>query len=71
MTVKVWFATVKVPLRAVTAVLAPTLYCNEPFPLPLAPEVMASHGALLVAVQAQPACVSTDVVPVPPVPEKA
>ena len=58
-------------MRAAIVVLGPTLYCREPFPLPLAPEVTVSHGALLVAVQAQPVCVSSDVVPVPPVPEKA
>ena len=35
-----------------------------PLPLPVAPLVTVSHGALLVAVQLQPAVVATENVPV-------
>ena len=46
---------VAVPVRAVVAVLAATVIAAVPLPLPLAPLVIVSHDALLVAVQAQPA----------------
>ena len=39
-----------------------------PLPLPLPPEVIVIQGALLVAVQAQPAAVVTPTLPVPPLP---
>jgi hypothetical protein len=53
LTVKVWPATVSVPLRA-APVFAATLNSTEPGPLPLVPDVMLSHDALLLAVQLQP-----------------
>jgi hypothetical protein len=46
--------------------LAATLPDTVPLPLPLAPDVMAIHDALLVAVQAQPPAAETDTVEVPP-----
>ena len=54
-TVKVWPAIVAVALRDEAAVFAPTLNVTVPLPLPLAPLVTVIHGALLAAVQAQPA----------------
>jgi len=65
-TVNVWPAMVRVPERA-PPVLAATLNPTEPFPLPFAPEVTATHPALLLAVQVQPLPVDTATVPVPPV----
>jgi hypothetical protein len=53
-TVNVCPPAVIVPLRA-TPVLAATVNCTCPLPVPLAPDVMASHAALLLAVQAHPA----------------
>ena len=47
-------------------VVAAALYCTSPVPLPLAPDVIVSHDALLDAVQAQPAPVVTATRPVPP-----
>jgi hypothetical protein len=35
------------------------LNATDPFPVPLAPDVIVSHAALLVAVHAQPAVVVT------------
>jgi len=61
-TVNVCPATVSVPLRALP-VLAATLNPTEPFPVPLAPEVIASHEALLLAVHAQPLVVVTPTLP--------
>jgi hypothetical protein len=63
LSVKVRPATVNVPLRA-GPVAAPALYCTSPLPLPLDPDVMVSHEALLDAVQPQPALVVTDTLPV-------
>ena len=68
-TVKVWPATVKVPVRGEPIGLGPTLKFVVPSPDPLAPDVMVSHPALLVAVQEQPVGMSTDVDPVLPVAE--
>ena len=62
LTVKVWPATVNVPLRAVR-VAADALYCTSPLPLP-DPEVMVSHVALLDAVHPQPAPLVTATLPV-------
>jgi len=45
-----------------TAALNPT----DPFPVPAAPDVMVSHGALLLAVHAHALVVVTVTVPVPP-----
>jgi hypothetical protein len=47
-------AMVAVPVRAVVEVLAATVIATVPLPLPLAPLVIVSHEALLVAVHAQP-----------------
>ena len=60
---KVCVAIVAVPVRA-APVFAPTLKPTGPFPVPLAPDVMVIHVALLVAVQAQPAPAVTVTVPV-------
>ena len=59
MTVKVWPATVSVPVRDDVAVLAVALKATVPLPLALAPEVMVNHVALLAAVQAQALVVVT------------
>jgi hypothetical protein len=56
---------VSVPLRApatFTAALNPTV----PLPVPVAPDVMVSHGTLLLAVHAHALVVVTVTVPVPP-----
>jgi hypothetical protein len=45
-------ATVSVPLRSFP-VFGATLKVTVPLPVPLAPEVMVIHEALLLAVQAQ------------------
>ena len=47
------------PVRAVVTVFAATESATVPLPLPLAPLVIVSHEALLVAVHAQPARVVT------------
>jgi hypothetical protein len=54
---------VAVPVRA-APVFAATLKPTGPFPVPVAPDVMAIHVALLVAVHAQPAPAVTVTVPV-------
>jgi len=56
-------AIVAVPVRA-APVFATTLKPTGPFPVPLAPDVMAIHESLLVAVHAQPAPAVTVTVPV-------
>jgi hypothetical protein len=56
---------VSVPVRAVP-VFARALKPTEPLPVPFAPELIVSHGALLVAVHAHPLAVVTATVPVPP-----
>jgi len=60
--VKVCPATVSVPLRALP-VLAAMLKPTDPFPVPLAPEVIVSHDALLLAVHAHPLVVVTATLP--------
>jgi hypothetical protein len=65
-TVKVWLATVIVPVRA-APVFAATLNSTVPFPLPLAPDVTVIHDALLTAVHVQVLAVETaTAVPGPP-----
>ena len=64
-TVTVWPATVMVPLRGVTAVLAETENCVTPLPATLLPPVIAIQAALLIAVQGQPLGVLTVIVKVP------
>ena len=49
-TVTVWPATVIVPLRGVTAVLADTDNCVTPLPATLLPPVIPIQAALLLAV---------------------
>jgi hypothetical protein len=59
-------ATVKVPVRC-APVLAVAVNPTLPFPLPLAPDVIVSHEALLVAVHPQPVEAVTAIdVPAPP-----
>ena len=55
----VWPATVNVPERGDVAELAAIEKATAPLPLPLAPDVMVSHGLLLVAVHVQPPAVVT------------
>jgi hypothetical protein len=45
---------------------AATLNATEPFPVPLAPDVMVIHETLLLAVHAQPLAVVTLTEPEPP-----
>ena len=54
LTVNVWPATVKVPVRDVVLVLAATEKLTVPFPALLLPPVMVIQAVLLVAVQLQP-----------------
>ena len=60
-TVTVWPATVRVPIRCEGDVFAVALKVTVPLPEPLAPPLMVSHAALLVAVQAQPLAAVTAV----------
>lgn len=65
-TVNVCPPIVRVPVRAIP-VLADTFNLTVPFPLPLAPAVMLSHVALLVAVHAHPVDADTPtLIPVAP-----
>jgi len=66
--VKVWPATVSVPLRACVEPFVAALKLTVPLPEPLAPLVIVSHPALLVAVHAHPLVAVTAVDPVPPAP---
>jgi hypothetical protein len=52
-TVKICPAIVIVPFRP-GPVVAAAVNCTSPFPLPLAPEVIVSHGTWLAAVQLHP-----------------
>jgi hypothetical protein len=58
-------ATVSVPVRA-TPVFGATLKAAAPLPLPLAPDVIVIHDALLWAVHAQPVPEETATCAVPP-----
>jgi len=64
--VKVWPAIVSVPLRA-AALFDATLNATDPLPLPDAALVTVIHGALAVAVHAQPVPAVTATLPLPPV----
>jgi hypothetical protein len=64
-TVKVWPATVSVPVRE-PAVLTAAAKVTDPFPVPEAADVIDSQDALLLAVHVQPLAVVTPTVPVPP-----
>lgn len=67
-TVTVWPATVIVPVRA-EPVFGVAAKVTLPLPVPLWPDVMVIHAALLVAVHAQPLVVVTATgPPVPPAP---
>ena len=65
LTVKVWPPMVSVALRP-APVLAATENATVPLPVPLAPDVIVIHGALLVAVHAHPLVAVTVTEPVPP-----
>jgi hypothetical protein len=52
-----------VPVRAKDAPFGATVYCSVPSPLPDPPDVMVIHGALVVAVHAQPAELDTSTKP--------
>jgi hypothetical protein len=65
-TVTVCPAIVTVALRDAAVVFAGAVTATVPSPDPLAPLVMLSHVALLVAVHAQPAPAVTVTLPVPP-----
>jgi len=56
-------AIVAVPFRSLP-VFAATLNPTDPFPVPVAPDVTVIHGALLVALHAQPVPAVTVTVPV-------
>ena len=60
----VWPAMVSVPMRGDVDELAAIEKATAPLPVPLAPEMMVSQEALLVAVQLQPARVVTLELPV-------
>jgi hypothetical protein len=57
--VNVWPAIVAVPVRAADDPFAATLISTAPSPAPLAPALIVSHGAWLVAVHSQPPPAST------------
>jgi hypothetical protein len=64
--VKVSLAIMMVPARAGPVLIA-TMNSTDPLPLPLAPFVTVTHGALLVAVHVHPLAVDTDTgAPEPP-----
>ena len=65
-TVNVRPATVIVPVRAADPVLAATVKCSAPLPVPDPSLAIVIHAALLAAVHAQPAVVVTFTVPPPP-----
>ena len=65
-TVKVFPAAVIVPVRDVELMLVATSNAIVPEPLPLAPLVIVSQAALLVAVQLQASSALMPTVPVPP-----
>src|SRR6478735_11150265 len=62
-TVPLWPAIVSMPVRGPPGA---ALNWTVPLPVPVAPAVMDSHAALLLAVHAQPAAPVTVTLPVPP-----
>jgi hypothetical protein len=66
LTVKVWPATVMVPVRLAVALLGKAEYMMLPFPEPLIWETMLIQLALLVDIHVQPGGAVTDTVPLPP-----
>ena len=65
-TVNVWPAMVRVPVRAAPVVFAAAEKLTRPFPVPDAPVVIVNHVALLVAVHVQPLVEVTVIEPEPP-----
>lgn len=61
-----WPPTDTVPVRAVVAVFAAACRPMVPLPDPLAPDVIVSQAAALVAVQLQPPCAVTETPSDPP-----
>lgn len=59
-------ATVSVAVRDDADVFAATVNATVPLPLPLAPDVIVTHVAFFVAVQAQPVPAVTATDPEPP-----
>lgn len=59
-------AIVIAPVRRAPVLFAATEKLTVPLPLPLAPDVIVIHGALLTAVHAQPTGALTLEVPLPP-----
>ena len=66
-TVTVWPATVRVPVRSLVALLAVALNVTVPLPDPLEPPLILSQPVLLVAVQPHPPAAVTVVVEEPAV----
>jgi hypothetical protein len=64
--VKVFPATVRVPVREDLVELDDTEYRTVPLPVPLAPAVMVIQETLLTAVQEQPPPAATVIDPFPP-----
>jgi hypothetical protein len=66
-TVNVWPAIVRVPVRLLPVLLLATVNLTEPFPVPLDPLVIVIQFAVLTAVHVQLGCVVTDTgPPLPP-----
>ena len=65
-TIKGLLAIVIVPRRGLGPALAPTVYATAPLPLPGLPLFTVIHGALLVAVHAQPVGMITPTGDTPP-----
>jgi hypothetical protein len=61
-------AIVSVPVRELVVVFESTVYPTFPDPVPLAPDVIEIHSALLTALHAQPAGIVTATAPLPPAP---
>ena len=55
-----------VPFLVLLVLFGATLYWTDPLPIPVAPELMVIHAALLTAVQVQFVPAVTFIVPVPP-----
>jgi hypothetical protein len=64
-TVTAWPATVNVPTRCAVAVFAVASKVTVPLPFPVAPPLMVSQAASLVAVQAHPVVAATAAVDEP------
>lgn len=66
MTVNVWPAMVRVPLRGAPVAFASTVNCTVPDPAPFEPAVIVIHGTLLTAVHAHESDAVTATEPDPP-----